>query len=276
MNPQRKTLLLYVILFLGVLGLITSAYLTFNHYSLKASACDFNAQISCSLVNNSVFSEILNVPVAIFGGLWFLILILLAWKSLKKDGVLMSLLLGWNIIGILVVIYLIIAEIILQALCPLCTVVHILIIIILTFSIILYQAQKSRLPLRNVTKHAKRWIALIVILNLIPVIIVNFPYGEKENYDSFAKCLTERGVTMYGSFRCGVCAKTRAMFGDSFSYIKEIECHPQGKNPQTELCLAKGIEGTPTWIIEVNGVEQKRQQGFMSIDELRQFSGCTV
>ena len=79
---------------------------------------------------------------------------------------------------------------------------------------------------------------------------------------------------MYGSFRCGVCAKTRAMFGDSFQYINEIECHPQGENSQTELCLKKGIEGTPTWILEPDEIELKRQLGFLSIEELKEFSGC--
>lgn len=276
MNHHKKTILLHLILFLGVLGFITSAYLTFDHYSLKASACDFSAQISCSLVNTSVFSEIMDVPVAIFGGIWFLVLILLAWKSFKKDGLLVSLLVGWNIFGILFVIYLIIAEIILQALCPFCTVVHALVLLTLMFSLSLYKAQKIKPPVRTVLKNAKGWIAVIILLNLLPVLILNFPGGEKQNYDSVAKCLTENGVTMYGSFRCGVCAKTRAMFGDSFRYIKEIECHPQGENPQTALCLEKGIEGTPTWIMEIDGVEQKRHQGFLSIDELRQFSGCTV
>ena len=81
---------------------------------------------------------------------------------------------------------------------------------------------------------------------------------------------------MYGSFRCGICAKTRAMFGDSFQYVNEIECHPQGKNSQTELCVQKSIDLTPTWIMESDGIEQKRQAGFMSIEELKAFSGCDV
>ena len=81
---------------------------------------------------------------------------------------------------------------------------------------------------------------------------------------------------MYGSFKCGICAKTRKMFGDSFQYINEIECHPQGENPQTELCVEKGIPGTPTWILEPNGILKKRATGFLSIEDLREFSGCNV
>jgi len=111
--------------------------------------------------------------------------------------------------------------------------------------------------------------------SLIPLIIFNFPVGEKEDHTELAKCITESGVNMYGSFRCGICAKTRAMFGESFQYINEIECHPQGENPQTELCISKNLQGTPTWILEPNGEEVNRHNGFLSIEELKEFSGCT-
>jgi len=265
-----KKNLLYAIMVLGVLGLLTSIYLINEHYSSDASVCDFNEVVSCSLVNSSVFSEILNVPIALFGALWFVILIFMAWKALKKNEVLSSLLL-WNILGILFVVYLIIAEFILQALCPFCTIVHLITLITFLISFVLYRKNKKT----SFAKSIKKWIALIVILNLIPLVIFNFPTGSKENHDVLAKCITEKGVNMYGSFRCGICAKTRAKFGDSFQYINEIECHPQGENSQTELCLSIGIEGTPTWILEPNGVEQKRNTGFLSIEELREFSGCT-
>ena len=86
--------------------------------------------------------------------------------------------------------------------------------------------------------------------------------------------MTEKGVKMYGSYRCGVCTKTAGMFGDSFQYIDEVECHPQGENPQTELCLEKKLETTPTWMLEKDGEEIKRNGGFMNIEELKVFSGC--
>ena len=120
----------------------------------------------------------------------------------------------------------------------------------------------------------KKWLALIVILNVIPLIYFNIRASSGENYDELAQCITAKGINMYGSFRCGFCAKQRALFGDSFQYINEIECHPQGKNAQTELCLEKKIEGTPTWILEPNGTEIKRYLGLRSIEELKEFSGC--
>ena len=63
--------------------------------------------------------------------------------------------------------------------------------------------------------------------------------------DSFAKCLTVKGFSMYGAEWCPHCKDQKALFGDSFKYINYVEC-PQNTN----LCLAKGIQGYPTWIIE--------------------------
>jgi uncharacterized membrane protein len=261
-----------VLVALALLGIITSVYLLMEHYSTGQSVCDINATISCSLVNSSVFSELLNVPVAIFGGLWFVVVILFSLKlSTDKKGIFASALLGWSTLGILFVIYLIIAEVILKALCPFCTVVHVLTAIILVIAVSIYR--KSKKP-KHLIKSLKPWIIGIAIVNLIPLIIFNLPQAMQEDHSEVAKCITNKGVNMYGSFRCGVCAKTRNMFGDAFEFINEIECHPQGENARTEYCLEKNVKGTPTWILEPNGVEEKRFEGFMTIEEMREFSGC--
>lgn len=262
---------------LSVIGIIISLYLIQNHYAppTKGSICDFGETVSCSLVNTSAYSELFNVPVALFGVLWFVFLIAFSWKGLKNDKAMPTALLIWSIVGLFSVVYLVIAEIILQAICLLCTAVHVIVLIVLVFSVLLYKTQKKKPTKKQLVQAAKPWLAAIITINLIPLVLFNLPAGEKHNYDDVAQCITLNGVNMYGSFRCGVCAKTRAMFGDSFRFINEIECHPQGINPQTELCLQKKIEGTPTWILEPNGIEQKRYTGFLSVQELQEFAGCT-
>jgi len=66
-----------------------------------------------------------------------------------------------------------------------------------------------------------------------------------KNKDDFAKCLTDKGWVMYGAVWCSHCKEQKALFGDSFQYIKYVEC------PDNEqLCLAKGVNGYPTWIVE--------------------------
>ena len=277
MNTKK---ILNAIIILSIIGIVTSLYLIQNHYAppTEGSLCDFSESVSCSLVNTSTYSMLFNVPVALFGALWFLTLGLMAWKAkeTKTQHSLFTGILGWNILGMLFVIYLIIAEIILEAICPLCTVVHVITLIAFVLSIILYKSFKSQVSLKKNLPKLKPWIIAIVILNLIPLILFNIPMGETEDHSPLAQCITDSGANMYGSFKCGVCAKTRSMFGDSFKYINEIECHPQGENAQTELCLSKNIEGTPTWILEPNGEEQKRHTGFLSLEELAEFSGCSL
>jgi len=276
MKKESKTKILKIIIILSIIGLVVSLYLVKNHYAdpTKGSLCDMSESISCSLVNTSTFSELFNVPVALLGVLWFLVLIIFSWKALKKDGALLAMMLGWGILGILFVIYFVIAEIILRSICPFCTLVHVIVIAIFILLWVLYRAQEIKPTKNAILKALMPWIILIILINIIPLVLFNISSSEKEDYSALAQCITEKGVNMYGSFRCGVCAKTRAMFGDSFKYINEIECHPQGENAQTELCLEKGIEGTPTWILEPDGVELKRQLGFLSIEELKEFSGC--
>ena len=267
---------LWTIIILSIISFITSLYLTYNHYATptEGSLCDFGESISCSLVNTSIFSEILFIPVAILGALWSFILFGLALKGLKGDTAIYGGLLFWSILGIFSVIYLVIAEIILKSICPFCTLVHIIVIITLIISIILYRLLKKKPTREQMIKSSGGWIFSSIVLFVLIFLAFNIEFSSRENYDDLAKCMTENGVKMYSSFRCGVCAKTRAMFGESFKYIEEIECHPEGKNSETELCIQKEVKGTPTWVREINGIETNRYTGFLDIKELREFSGC--
>lgn len=277
MDKNKYETFLNVIWWLSFIGVITSLYLVKNHYAPPTSGalCDFGESISCSLVNTSIYSEFFSVPVALLGAVWFLFLIWMCWKALKQPEQIPSIL-AWNVLGILFVIYLIIAEIILRSICPFCTLLHIIIIITSILSYYLYKHQDPKPHHKDVQKTIRRWIIWsIAIYGLIFLVFILWP-SDQGNYDPLAQCLTEKGVVMYSSFRCGVCARTKAMLGSSFQYINEIECHPQGPNAQTQLCVEKNIEGTPTWAInDAKGTEMKRNTGFLSIEQLREFSGCT-
>ncbi len=268
---NNKKILTWIVI-LSIVGLLTSLYLTAGHFkgAEQGSFCDFSETISCSIVNTSVFSQIANVPVALFGAIWFVILLAMSIRA-KKDKKLTTPLFLWNIAGLLSIGYFIFAEFMLKALCPLCTIVHIIILITFILSSLMFKKEKKH----NV-KAALPWILAAIVLCAIPLIAFNVAKGPVIDYTEDAKCITEKGVNMYGSFRCGVCAKTRSMFGDAFEHINEIECHPQGQNAQTELCFEKEIERTPTWILEPEGVETNRAVGFMSVQELKEFAGCTT
>ena len=118
-------------------------------------------------------------------------------------------------------------------------------------------------------------IGLLGILVLAGCTTGETAHPQTPEFAAFAQCINTSGTLMYGSFTCLSCKKQRESFGATFSNITEIECHPNGENPQVELCLNKNIAKTPTWIREVNGQELGRLEGFQSFEALATLSGCT-
>ncbi|MBU0470858.1 MAG: hypothetical protein KKA62_00085 [Nanoarchaeota archaeon] len=271
---KNKTALKLMLL-LSLLGIIASLYLVQNHYAppTKGSFCDISSSISCSLVNNSVFAELLNVPVAILGVVWFVFLTIMLLNNTKKEGLFVAAVFWWSAIGLLFVGYMILAEIILKALCPLCTIVHLIVVFNFLLAVRFYRTIGTRPKIDTLLRKMKWWIIVFVVVVIALVVALNL--GEKKNnYDLLAQCLSEKGATIYSSFRCGHCLQQKELLGDSVRFIKEVECNPDGENSQIKLCEEKEITGTPTWVIEKNGIEIKRHAGYMTIEELKEFSGC--
>ena len=110
----------------------------------------------------------------------------------------------------------------------------------------------------------------VVILGMM-VYLITASAGKPGPYDAFAQCLTENNVVMYGAFWCPHCANQKKLFGKSFQYVTYVECDPQGKDSQPDLCLQKGVQSYPTW--EVNGTIES---GEMPLNVLAEKSGCVL
>jgi len=276
MTVKNKKILLWIIIGLTLVGIGFSIYLVQNHYQdiSKGSPCDFSETVSCSFVNASKYSELFNVPVALLGIIWLLVMALLALRAMKDEIHYLGLLI-WSVFGIAFVVYMIIAEILLRAICPFCTVVHMITLAIFGISLYLYKHGKKSSK-KSIIKTYKPWIWGMAVIFIIPFILFNLGGEPAKDYTEFAKCVGESDLQMYSSITCSVCNRQKELLGDAFEYIKVIECHPRGINPQTELCLEKNILKTPTWIIEVDGVEQTRVTGFQSIKSLSKLSGCEI
>ncbi|MFN9859009.1 MAG: Vitamin K epoxide reductase, partial [Pseudanabaena sp.] len=85
-----------------------------------------------------------------------------------------------------------------------------------------------------------------------------------------AQHLTATSAKMYGAYWCSHCHDQKERFGEAKKLIPYVECDPKGENPQTQLCITKGIKGYPTW--EISG---KMFSGDRSLDELADLSGYT-
>lgn len=87
------------------------------------------------------------------------------------------------------------------------------------------------------------------------------------NLDTFAQCLAQKAVTMYGAYWCSVCKEEKKAFGDSFRFVSYVEC-----TAEPQKCLDAGIKGYPTWIFPDGG----KFEGKQGIEKLSQESGCPL
>lgn len=119
-------------------------------------------------------------------------------------------------------------------------------------------------------------IAIIAIGLVVGGIVWSSRAGNEgaENFSAqdaalatFAQCVADKGMTMYGAEWCSHCKKEKAGFGKAFSLIPYVECPDNAK-----LCLDKGIKGYPTWIA-ADGAKYEGGQGLARIAEI---SGCEL
>ncbi len=99
----------------------------------------------------------------------------------------------------------------------------------------------------------------VIILSIIAYSV--YSISKPGPYDSFTKCLTEKGAVMYGALGwCKFTQAQRAMFGKSFKYVNYHEFQD-----------LQGIKKTPTWVI--NGQWYENVQSF---DKLSALTGCKI
>ncbi len=116
-------------------------------------------------------------------------------------------------------------------------------------------------------KIALYFIIVILIFAFLIFIFVRDNSGVSGEYDDFAMCLTRSGITMYGTKTCPYCAKQKQMFGDSFRFIKYVEC-----TVETQKCTADGVRGVPLWTFP----DGSRLTGLQQLGTLAQKTGCTL
>lgn len=126
---ERPRWLIPTSLVLVVIGLLTSIYLTYEHFTDNATlACTTTGVIDCVKVTSSQWSTLFGVPVALLGLIFFVVLLALCWPSVWRRGEawLDWARTGWLTIGIGMVVYLVWAEVAkVHAICLWCTVVHV-------------------------------------------------------------------------------------------------------------------------------------------------------
>ncbi|MBI5220594.1 MAG: hypothetical protein HY978_02015 [Candidatus Liptonbacteria bacterium] len=116
-------------------------------------------------------------------------------------------------------------------------------------------------------RHKQIIVGVVLLLLVIGASWYFFVPRAEPGAAALAECLRDKGVTMYGSATCIHCLKQKKLFGSAFSLVPYVECPD---NPQ--MCLAKGIQGFPTWVMP----DGRKLEGEQSFAALSSASGCTL
>lgn len=105
-------------------------------------------------------------------------------------------------------------------------------------------------------------IGIVVIVLAVKFALTGGAAINGNSAEAIAKCLTGKGVMMYGSQYCPHCVQQKEIFGDAFEFIDYIECT---ENPS----FCKNLDGVPAW--DISG---KIYYGTKSLEELASLAGC--
>jgi uncharacterized membrane protein len=254
------TVFIKVIIWLcAVTSLLTSLYLSLDHLPQAAEQssaqreskkwCDYSSAVSCTDVLLSPWARLFFVPVALLGLVWSLAFVAFATSLLMSDqGVASSKaqdsaqqkaslqregdyqearVFLWLLSGMAFVVYLLVAEIILGKICPLCTVVHIVTCIAFV-CIVALRSRRSAATRSTLASSVVRLLTgdkLFIAAALgFAVLLIAFVAKERatpsEPYNGQVRlmraseldCLIANNVRFFGSSSCGVCSLQHTYF----------------------------------------------------------------
>jgi hypothetical protein len=116
-------------------------------------------------------------------------------------------------------------------------------------------------------------VAVVVLVVLISWgNVTGFSIFGSGKYDDFAKCLTDSGAKMYGTYWCPFCQQQKDMFAKSWKHVEYVECSLPNRGGQTAECNAAGIKAYPTWEF----ADGQRFEGLLNLQQLSQITGCPL
>jgi len=191
MTPLTRKLLIAF----AVLGLAASSAATYVHYNLirnpdYSSFCDINATVSCRAAYLSRFGSFAGVPVALWGVIFFVGILLLLWAARGRNPVrdsAASYIFAASTVGLGAVIYLAYASFfVLKEVCPLCVATYVAVI-----GLFVVSGGAASVPMTSLPGRAVRDAGGLFAAPLTLLVAVAFVIGAAWSAVSFPRA-TER------------------------------------------------------------------------------------
>ncbi len=257
------------VLALAILGMLITGYLTgVAWWETSPAFCSTGS--SCDIIQQSRWSRVLGLPLALWGFLLYALIAYLAYRPMSR-------LRRWkrlwspSLIGVAISLYLTLTGIIaLDAVCLWCLASLVIISAIFIKVAIKRPPSAPDVPWSN-------WLMNSGILVLVVVggLHVYYNYSDMlkpkqdPRLEALASHLDQAGAEFYGAFWCVNCQEQKRVFGDAADALPYTECSPTGRNgPMAFACIDQNIESFPTWIIN-----DKRYVGVLDPEELARYSG---
>lgn len=256
-----------VILGLAGLGLLITAYLTGSAWFGRVPA--FCAEGSgCDLVQQSPWSSLLGLPIALWGFLLFALTAMFAYQASSR-------LKRWRrlwfvaVFGISISLYLnavvwfALGSYFVWGLGSLAILGAILFAVWLRRPVSAPGMAWTPWLLRS----ASLGLVAVLALHLYASDLLRTP--ESPRLAALATHLEASGARYYGASWCPACQNQHRIFGAAAERLPYVECSPRGRGtPMAAVCANAGITSYPTWIIE-----GRRYQEVISAEELEVLSG---
>jgi uncharacterized membrane protein len=251
-------------------GIALTAYLTFVAWFGEHPAyC--GAESDCGLVQQSRWSTLLGVPIALWGLLTYALLARLVWRLRTRPS-------SWRMaltiatVGAGVSWYLTVVSVfVIEAVCVYCLasfgIINALLVLLLV-------RRPAHMPEHEwaISLPGPLGSAVVVVFALFLHFSGLFDPAagpEKPYLKALAIHLQDSGARFYGTYWCPACQQQKALFEASVDRLPYVECTPGGrKSAYNFACIANDIQDFPTWI-----VDGRRLTGVISVRELAAMSG---
>ena len=255
---------------LALAGIALTSYLTFTAwFGEKPAFC--GAGSDCDLVQQSRWSTLFGVPIALWGLLTYALLARLVWRLRSRPST-WRVALFVAVVGAAVSWYLTaVSAFEIEAFCAYClasfTIANILLILLLL-------RRPAQMPEHAWSNALPAPIISAVVIVLVLVMhfsgVFDRAAGPERPYlKALAVHLHDSGARFYGTYWCPVCQQQKALFEASADRLPYVECTPDGRSGVLNFaCVANNVRDYPTWIIQ-----GRRHTGVVPVDELARLSG---
>ena len=236
------------IVILAGLGALLCLYLSIQALAGEAPALCM-AGSGCDAVQQSQWSRVFGIPVALFGfGLYALLALIAALpgKPVKRWRRLWSL----ALIGVVVSVYLTLAAALsVKATCAWCLTSLGLILAIFATLNLRRPDTAPGIPWRGwMLNHAIVLLALIGTVYAQQSGLLTPP--EDPRLAALATHLAQRDAKFYGARWCANCIAQKRLFGRAAERLPYVECSPNGpKGALAMACVSANVQAYPTWVI---------------------------